>query len=89
MTRKQNELIKNAVLIKKRNEKLKSCITKIKKPLTEYKMVIDINLYITGNLFLLRMRPSLRELGTNICQVQKLTDIFSKKYIFKVLTVIR
>ena len=91
LTRNQNELIKYAIIIKKIKEKLKTRSSKIKKSLVENKIVIDINLYNTGNLFppvFFEITPELREIRKNSGKVQKFTDIFSKKkYIFKVVTV--
>ena len=48
MSRKQYELTKYAIMIKKMKKKLKKRSTKIKKPLVEYTNLADKNLYITG-----------------------------------------
>ena len=51
LKKKQNELIKYAIMIKKIKEELKTRSTKIKKTLVEKITSTDINLYITGGLF--------------------------------------
>ena len=60
---------------------MKTRFTKMKKPLVEYKIVTDI-IYtpqeVCFRLFLLRLRPKLREIRQNSGKVQKFYDIFSK-----------
>ena len=70
--------------MRKIKEKLKTCSTKKKETISEYKIVTDINLCITVSLFppvFSETAPEVERNKKNSGKVQKFTDIFSKKYI--------